>query len=251
MPGLETTFSDAKGSLIYSISNAAERSYPYPHFYCRDVFPQSFYGKILENLPRQDCFINNVDKGAVSVGSKDLMTAYNSRSVIDLSSDEIFEIEKSKQPFWIGFNDVLKSSDFTFTFFGKFQEYLKARFPGESDNTQIYPKIDLIWDSRDYALGPHTDSPEKIAVLLIYLPSSDQNPHLGTSIYVPKDANFVCNGGNHYDRSNFTRVFTAPFLPNSAFGFFKTNNSFHGVELVEGSNELRNLIQISFKHVLP
>ena len=247
MPDLETTFFDVKGSLIFSILNAADRIYPFPHFYCSDVFPKFFYDKILKNLPDQNCFINNVDKGAVRVGNKDSLTAYNSRSVIHLNSDEIFKIEKSKQPFWIEFNDVLKSSDFMVAFFRKYLKHLKARCGVELDNAQIYPKIDLIWDSRDYALGPHTDSPEKIAVLIIYLPNSDQNPHLGTSIYVPNEPNFVCYGGPHYNRNNFTRVFTAPFLPNSAFGFFKTNNSFHGVEPVKGVNELRNLIQISFK----
>jgi len=248
MPGLETTFSDAKGSLIYSISNAANRLYPFPHFFCSDVFPESFYATLLENLPGQDCFTNNLEKGAVIVGDKDSLTAYNSRSAIHLNSDEIFQIEKSKQPFWTGLKDVLSSSDFTITFFSKFQAYLKARFPGDSDSTEIYPKIDLIWDSQHYDLGPHTDSPEKVAVLLIYLPNSDQTSHLGTSIYVPKEPDFVCDGGVHHDRETFDLVFTAPFLPNSALAFFKTNNSFHGVEPVEGSNEVRNLIQISFKH---
>jgi hypothetical protein len=257
MPDLETTFFDVKGSLIFSILNAADRIYPFPHFYCSDVFPKFFYDKILKNLPDQDCFINNVDKGAVHVVNKEYLTTCNSRhhpcnsrSVIHLNSDEIFRIEKSKQPFWIEFKDVLKSSDFMVAFFRKFLKHLKACYGVELDSAQIYPKIDLIWDSEDYALGPHTDSPEKIAVLIIYLPNSDQNSHLGTSIYVPNEPNFVCNGGPHYDRNNFTRVFTAPFLPNSAFGFFKTNNSFHGVEPVKGVNELRNLIQISFKHNL-
>ncbi len=251
MPGLETTFSDARESLVHCISNAAVQPDPYPHFYCTDVFPDTFYARLLEHLPGPDCFIGNVEKGAVSVVNQDMADAYNSRSALTLNTDEIFNIEKSNQPFWSEFTDVLKSPDFTNAFFTKFQENLRSRFEGDLEKVQFYPKIDLISDTRLYALGPHTDVAEKVAVLILYLPSTDQNPHLGTSVYVPKDADFVCNGDAHYDRDTFTKVYTAPFLPNSAFGFFKTNNSFHGVEPVKGKDESRNLIQLSFKHLMP
>ena len=56
--------------------------------------------------------------------------------------------------------------------------------------------------------------------------------HLGTSIYVPNDPDFRCPGGPHHNRNQFTRLHTNPFAPNSLFAFFKTDNSFHGVEPV-------------------
>ena len=34
----------------------------------------------------------------------------------------------------------------------------------------------------------------------------------------------------HYPHEHFHKVITMPFVPNSAFCFIKTNNSFHGVE---------------------
>jgi hypothetical protein len=55
---------------------------------------------------------------------------------------------------------------------------------------------------------------------------------MGTSLYLPNDPNFTCPGGPHYPREQFSRLHTNPFLPNSMFAFFKTNNSFHGVEPV-------------------
>jgi hypothetical protein len=68
--------------------------------------------------------------------------------------------------------------------------------------------------------------------LLFYLPKDESQSHLGTSIYLPKDPKFTCEGGPHYSFENFTRVVTMPFKPNALFAFVKTNNSFHGVEPV-------------------
>ena len=42
--------------------------------------------------------------------------------------------------------------------------------------------------------------------------------------------------------NDFHPVFTALYAPNTVFGFFKTANSFHGVELFPDGNLERNLI---------
>ena len=85
-------------------------------------------------------------------------------------------------------------------------------------------------DRTRYSLGPHTDSPTKVVSLLFYLPADERLAQHGTSIYVPKDPAFTCPGGPHHPFGGFDRIATMPFLPNSLFGFVKTDNSFHGVE---------------------
>ena len=67
-------------------------------------------------------------------------------------------------------------------------------------------------------------------------------------IYMPIDFKFTCSGGPHYKKENFNLVYTAPFKDNSAFGFVKTNNSFHGVEKVKKtSNRWLLLYDIYFE----
>ena len=106
-------------------------------------------------------------------------------------------------------------------------------------------------DRSGYVLGPHTDSPVKVATALFYMPvrSYLDGPHnalqsesFGTSLYLPKDPTFRCPGGAHHPRSAFDLVHTFPYAPNTMFAFFKTDNSFHGVEPVESREPRRLLI---------
>lgn len=58
----------------------------------------------------------------------------------------------------------------------------------------------------------------------------------------PKVALKTADGGPHHVRENFTRVVTAPYLPNSLFGFIRTDNAFHGVEPVTDPDARRGLL---------
>ena len=65
---------------------------------------------------------------------------------------------------------------------------------------------------------------------------------LGTSIYVPKDPSFRCDGRIHHPFNQFKKVMTAPYRPNSLLGFFKTDSAFHGVERIATENTQRDSI---------
>ena len=128
---------------------------------------------------------------------------------------------------------------------GKFEPYLTERL---AEGEGVVPDALLIRDRGNYSLGPHTDHPLRLVVLIIYLPLTDAEPHLGTSIYVPKEDGFTCAGGPHYEHQMFHRAFTAPYKPNSALVFVKTDNSFHGVEPVAEGEE-RTLFHFFIKKV--
>jgi hypothetical protein len=91
-------------------------------------------------------------------------------------------------------------------------------------------------------LGPHTDAPHKLLSLLFYCPDDDRQKHLGTSVYLPIDPDFRCAGGPHYPHDRFTKVVTMEYRPNALFAFFKTDNSFHGVEPIREAHVLRDLM---------
>lgn len=106
---------------------------------------------------------------------------------------------------------------------GPFKDALCRKFG--VDCTDLTDETLLIRDKPGYAIGPHTDSPDKVISALFYLEGEE-----GTSLYVPKKAGFTCPGGPHHPVSKFTRVKTAAFMSNSLFAFLKTDTSFHGVE---------------------
>lgn len=102
-------------------------------------------------------------------------------------------------------------------------------------------RVQLCRDFEGYSIGPHTDGSEK-STILYYLARDDKNPHLGTSIYVPKEEGFTCDGKKHHPVNKFNKVKTVPYLPNTGFGFIRSNNSFHGVETTDS---VRDVLQIS------
>ncbi|HEX7765418.1 MAG TPA: hypothetical protein VF443_01810 [Nitrospira sp.] len=189
------------GHVRYKIANAEVKLWPFPHFYIEEVFPWKFYSQFIENLPAQAEY----SKGAAN---------YNGRKFADPTST--------------GELSFLESEEFLESNIFAFRKQFAARFPDGS----LHPKMDLrlILDSQNYAIGPHTDAPWKLLSLLFYMPKNYELEALGTSMYIPKDRSFCCPGGPHHKFDNFTKVYTAPFRPNSCLGFFKTDYSFHGVE---------------------
>lgn len=102
-------------------------------------------------------------------------------------------------------------------------------------------RVQLCRDFPGYAIGPHTDGKER-STILYYLAGNDSKQHLGTSIYVPKNPNFTCDGAKHHAFKRFNKFKTVPYLPNTGFGFIRCDYSFHGVEKTDS---VRNVIQVS------
>ncbi len=230
---------------LYSIGNAHIREFPFPHFLAEEVFPKDFYIELLKNLPAREIYKPITESGRIIIGEVNRQTRpSDNRLLIDLKKESIVNFPAAIQPFWTDVIAFLNSGELLNYLLQKFEPSLRERFP-HLDKVGFRPDTQLIRDSSGYEISPHTDQPRKIAVLLFYFPSKPDNVHLGTSIYMPKDYNFTCEGGPHHDRELFDQIFTAPYMPNSALGFFKTNNSFHGVEPVIGEKIERNLIQYS------
>lgn len=189
------------GHLAYQIINAPMALFPFPHIYVQNVFPWPVYAEILESLPPE---------GDYSAGSAN----YNGRKFADPTRIDVFS--------------ALNTDYFEQIAVTAFQRFISQRFAGG----KMTPRTDLrlVRDRKNYAIGPHTDAPWKVLSFLFYLPSDWSIFEHGTSIYLPNDPSFRCRGGPHHKFDDFTRIHTAPFVPNSLFAFFKTDYSFHGVE---------------------
>ena len=194
---------------------------PFSHFYIPDIFPQDFYWEMLDNLPPKDRY--SLPQRIVNPGPERL----------------ICDADKLALPFWDALTAKFLSNDFAQVLIDKFRPDFLNRFGNK--NLRFGSDTRLVRDFENYQIKPHTDTPLKAISLLFYLPEEASMEHLGTSVFVPKDQSFRCAGQGRHPFEQFEKVYTAPFLPNSMFGFFKTDYSFHGVEPIKAKNIERNV----------
>jgi len=225
------SFLDSELHLAYKFGNAPINGFPFPHLYVQDIFSDIFYSQIQKNLPDHNLLTSMPDLYPEELGFE----AHKDRYVMDLMREEsINKIEKDKQEFWRGLGDNFKNGKLSDLLRNKFQYYLNMRFK-LIENVSFLSEIKLINDRKNYASSPHTSHPRKVVSVTFHLPTDFSQKLSGTSIYIPQDLNFIAQNKEykHYPHEHFHKVITMPFLPNSAFCFIKTNNSFHGVEKLE------------------
>ena len=187
---------------VYALRNAPLLTYPYPHFHAHEVFPWPFYDDLLKSLPGNEAYqpLAGGFKHRVAHSSLDFVKAYDTPHFA---------------------SHVL--SIFSRFFFDRYPHNQRPRFRHE---------IRFIRDEEGYSIGPHTDAPHKVVSLLFYLPAEYGYSDHGTGIYVPDDGVKTCPGGPHYPFDGFSEVWRAPYVPNSCFGFWKTDNSWHAVQQI-------------------
>lgn len=230
-------------ALLYSLRRSTLRRYPCTHFYSESMFPDHVLAGIYRNWP------SSADITAISGSRRVTPGAYQARGLLSLS--DLLKSRKDRgedSPFWRAFSRDLTSDEFTRAIFEWLwpEIELVRKLP---DQIELSVEWVLTEDQVGYAIGPHTDAPSRLATILIYVPVDDKSQFAGTSLYVPKNTELKrgISPAHHHSR-DFHRVFTAPFLPNSAFGFVVSSDSFHGVEKVESLPTSRRQIMLFLKY---
>lgn len=219
--------------LIEKILTAKVQKEPFSYFHAENIFPDEFYQETLEYFPTPEHFQPLSAKGVVRKNT------YNQRLTLSLDEEGISQLPFFHQIFWAKFMEGLKSKACV----SAIQRVFSI------DRPDAVPDLSLISDHSDYAIGPHTDHPQKVLTLLFYFPRDTSQKELGTSVYRPHDPNFRCEGLRHHPFQGFQRIYTAPFVPNSVFAFLKSDRSFHGVEPIGKQERPRNLM--SYQMLVP
>ncbi len=222
--------------VLAQIEAASIKRLPSPHFYVENIFPDDFYRDLLANMPSDEDFTCLGDTGRVPKG------AYRERFVFLPTKDQIEKLPADKSDFWRDLGAWLYGERFFRTMIRKFAQAAAARFAGQLEKVQLTPEVLVVRDRTNYSIGPHTDAPHRFLSMLFYCPPDTSQEHLGTSLYMPLDRSFTCEGGPHYDFDKFVKVDTMPYRPNSLFCFLRTNVSFHGVEPIADKEVARDLI---------
>ena len=236
-------FSNVTSHLVYQVLNAPIREYPFPHFFSTNMFPEAFYAEILKHMPDKNAYQTLIEQGQVRIDDPDHVEIYEQRTVITLNDDNIKVIDESIRDFWLEFTKILTSPEFLIPSILKFKPWAINEY-GEDLEISYSVDVSLFRDTEKWDLGPHTDQQNEIMAIFLYLPPDDTTSYLGTSIYTPKEPGFTCKGGMRYDRKDFDCANTLPFLPNSVAGFYRNNTSFHGIDCVKKTGDVRNLISI-------
>ena len=221
--------------VLYQITNAPIREYPYPHILVHEVFPPAFYRELRANLPEESALKTLGALGRVEG------TDYAARLAMSLTPQTVATLPAAQRAFWEGVGDWILGGGFMQIMIAKFALYLQRRL-GDLGKVAFSDEVLIVRDRSAYSLGPHTDARHKVLSFLFYLPPDESMAHLGTSIYLPNDPRFRCEGGPHHDFDKFRRMHTMPYLPNTLFAFMKTSNSFHGVEPIREQAIRRDLM---------
>lgn len=234
---------DAEQYVRYQIANAPVRNHPFPHFYVRPVFPEEFYRQILDHLPPTQIMKRIGETGTVAQRD-DMAGAAKAGSdqprwITDVATIEEHEEARGQGNLWRDFSSWLLSDEFRELIMRKFSDGISERF-GEGSTLRTDVDARFVRDFTNYSIGPHTDTPRKLVSLLFYLPSDERLRHAGTSVFVPRDPSFRCDGSTWYKFKSFRKVATMEFVPNALFGFLKTDSSFHGVEEIGDQDIERN-----------
>ena len=226
--------------VLYQIVNAPIRMFPFPHVYVENVFPPDYYREMRDLLPSTETFGTLKALGRVADDYSE------SRLVLPLAPKDLERAAGPMREFWGDLSNWMLGGNFGRLMVAKFGEIVQQRL-GDLGRMRFHDEALLVRDHASYALGPHTDSPTKALSFLFYLPPDDSQPHLGTSLYVPRDPEFACTGGPHYPFESFRRVCTLPYLPNTLLAFPKGPRSFHGVERLVDTAVRRDLLLYDVK----
>lgn len=234
------------------VSQAKRVNDPSPYVYIQNIWTQADYQEVLKKLPTNDHAFNywwDVPVDAEKGRNGD----YRKRFDLPLSQAAT-RLDKEYGLFWLGINKALETKEFGKSLLRKFDDIIQQRYGMSVDDARFEDimgtDVFLMRHEPGYFLGPHTDRSDRIATLIFYLPETDKNPELGTSLFNPKQKGFVDSEETrkHYLFDKFDTVYTAPYVPNSAFFFPQTNYGFHGVLPIDASKNIatRYGMQVQF-----
>ena len=224
------------------LAAASVETDPYPYFFVDELFPADFYQQLRDNLPDRSKYQRLSDVSDLEVDY------FQHRDQATLNRQWIEDLpEAGLRTFWNDTTEWLLGPALRQTAVDLLAPYMEQRYPGGGPLPEMTTEAELIRHRARYCLEPHTDLPSKVVVLLMYLPEQGDVEQLGTSVYRPLDPDFTDDGsGGLHPFKKFELVTTAPFRPNSAFGFLKNDRSFHGVEPIseeDGRKTSRDIIE--------
>lgn len=226
--GSQSIFSGVTEHVTEKILTADVTTNPFTYMYIKEIFPENFYNELLQRTDR----INFNDlKSLIELGN--VRDSYSDRRKVLMvrqywnkqSSGFQYLEASSLKP-----HDKIFFQSLYWWFFHVFEplliKKLKLKFEKKCDALMIAK------DGKDYQLGPHPDSPDKIVTSLFYLAKNNNNPQLGTTIHKK-----IVDNPEEWKWDDYQKIGICEYIPNSVMIFVRSYISYHAVEPIYVDSE--------------
>jgi hypothetical protein len=220
--------------LIGAIERTPLETEPFPHIFIEGCFPTDLYAELLAELPADDFYEPLIHKDSV----RDDGTS--PRIQASLSEDRMALLPAGRQrDLWTAVTRATQDERVKLALLRKLEPGIRERHSKPLEEIEAYSRPALNRDVSGYQILPHPDTKAKVMSGLIYLPRSDAQRGLGTSLYVPIRRRSVF-------RPRFKLAKTAPFQANSGLVFAVTKRSFHGREPLPEGCGVRDYLALTY-----
>ena len=109
--------------------------------------------------------------------------------------------------------------------------------------------LQLVYDKKNYTIGPHTDSFKRAATQITYIVCDDDiDKKLGVCVFKDLIDRHKENWDKkHYSFDNFEKVKQVEYYPGSSINFKVKPTSFHGVEKIDVDCNRMSIQTITWK----
>ena len=205
-------------NILYENFNSKIDLYPYPHTEYK-LYSDDLNDKLIQNFQLIKKYFTKNKKLS------------ESRVKLDLLGDNINGIQFKEYNFLARIeplNSVLQefSKNISVKLYNKYNSIPKKK---------ISYKIMLVYDIKNYSIGPHTDNYNRNSTLVSYLvPKKDLDKKLGLHIYKDKINRHKNEWlSKHYSFEDFENVKQIEYYPGSTIDFKVGKESFHGVQPIK------------------
>lgn len=196
---------------------------PTENIYLESVFEPAVYDEILTRLP-SDAAMDNIDHPDAQMPGGRV-----TRRLLDLTEETLPRIALKDRAFWRTMRAAWTSPALLAALQHKFRATIDRRFSGDPPDMVLTPMF--LRDEPGYFISIHPDSPKKVATMQFYFPLDDSQRHLGTTFH-------------RRDGETYTEVKTNAFVPNAAYAFARTEESWHSVKPIGEGERTRNTLAL-------
>jgi hypothetical protein len=234
---------ELRDHLVTAVEMARLERDPFCHIYMEGLIPAATYAAMLRNLPPKRLYVPlNLRKWARADGT-------STRDQFFLTDENLAKLPRESGELWRCFVRAVSDGALKRAAFATLAPDLADRFGIAEERVvdidSVYD-ISLVRDTEDYRIRPHPDGLNKIVTMQFYLPESESQLDLGTSLFVRHRGLFG---------STFEEVKRFPFKPNSAYAFPVSDSakraSWHGRETLTGFAGVRNSLLVLFQRLSP
>lgn len=195
-----------KPHLRYQIENCQIRTYPWYHVLFDRIFTADQYAQILNQLPAASSLddIRNIH---------DVGTTYSPNRFVLIDLNKIIDDDQRK--FWQNLYADFTDGELMQAVLRRFDKLIQQRIGTDyADHCEFYDTIELTQDKAGYDLPLHSDVFKKVFTIVINLAQDGAPNNQGTAMYA----------------FNGDLIYQSEYKPNTGFGVFRTDDSWHGVE---------------------